>query len=330
MRRSIVRCLVAAMATGVIGLVAGCGSSSTPSGSSGSHGGATTVQFGYVPYSDDGPIFLGMQKGFFSAAGLTVHPTPAPAPTPIVADLASGKEQFGFVTVNVLINAVTHHIPIKCISVVDGNQSPSPAHDSSVLLAAPGSGITSVGQLSGKNVAVVQLNSLNSADVEQVVDQAGGKGSSVHLISLPFAQMPQALKSGRIDAAVLVSPFSATAISEGAKVLAHPDAQLYPNGTTTCIAASTSYISSHPKQVKAWQTAIAKSTAYGKTHQSAVRQTLVHYLDLTPAAAQHAVLGTNWQTNINTASVLKQEAALKKYEGLSQPISISNLFVMHP
>jgi NitT/TauT family transport system substrate-binding protein len=316
----------ATLLAGVIGLLAGCGSSSKPSASSGSQGGTTTVQFGYVPYADDGPIFLGMKKGFFAKGGLTVKPVPAESPTPIIADLVSGKQQFGFVTVNVLINAVSHHIPVKCVSVVDGNQSPDPSHDSSVLLAAPGSGITSASQLAGKNVAVVQLNSLNSADVEQVVTQAGGNGKSVHLTALPFAQMPQAVKSGRVDAAVVVSPFSATAISEGAKPLGHPNAQLYPNGTITCIASSTSYISSHPQQVKAWQTAIATSAAYAKTHQAAALATLTHYLDLSPAAARHAVMGTNFQTTINLASVRKEEAALRQYGGLTQSVAPSDLF----
>jgi NitT/TauT family transport system substrate-binding protein len=317
----------ATLAAAVTALLAGCGSSSSQSTSSGAHGAsATTVQFGYVPYADDGPIFLGMQKGFFRAGGLTVKPVPAPSPTPIVANLVSGKQQFGFVTVNVLVNAVAHHVPVKCVSVVDGNQSPDASHDSSVLLAAPGSGITSVGQLQGKNVAVVQLNSLNSVNVQEEISRAGGNGKDVHLIALPFPQMPQALKSKRVDAAMVVSPFSATAISEGAKVLAHPNAEMFPGGTITCIAASTSYISSHAAQVKAWQSAIARSAAYSKTHQAAMRTTLIKNLSLSSAAAKNAVLGTNWNTTINTASALKQEALLKKYGVLSQTVPASDLF----
>jgi NitT/TauT family transport system substrate-binding protein len=322
----------ASLVAGVITLLAGCGSSSPSSsgagasGSSGSHAGATTVQFGYVPYGDDGPLFLGIEKGFFSSRGLNVKPVPAASPTPIVANLVSGQQQFGFVTTNVLINAVAHHVPIKCVSTVDGGQSPSPEHDSAVLLAAPGSGVTSVAQLQHKTVAVVQLNSLNSVDVQESVAKAGGDAGSVHLISLPFPQMPQALKSGRVAAAIVVSPFSATAISEGAKPLAHPNSSLFPNGTITCIAASTSYIQGHPQQVKAWRAAINQSAQYAKSHLSAARATLTRYLSLSPAAAQHAVLSTNWDTSLNTASVQKQEALLKKFGALSAVVPVSKLF----
>jgi NitT/TauT family transport system substrate-binding protein len=307
-------------------LLAGCGSSSSSSGAGGSGSSGSTIQFGYVPYGDDAPLFLGIEKDFFSSRGLDVKPVPEASPTPVVANLASGQQQFGFVTTNVLINAVAHHVPIKCVSTVDGDQSPSPKHDSAVLLAAPGSGISSVAQLQNKTVAVVQLNSLNSVDVQESIAKAGGDPNSVHLISLPFPQMPQALKSGRVAAAIVVSPFSATAISEGARPIAYPNSSLFPNGTITCIAASTSYIQSHPQQVKAWQEAIAQSAQYAKAHLSQARATLTKYLSLSPAAAQHAVLSTNWDTSVNTASVQEQETLLKRFGALSTVVPVSKLF----
>jgi NitT/TauT family transport system substrate-binding protein len=325
-------------AAGVVVLLAGCGSSSSNSKSSGaasgsastapsgSHGATTTIQSGYVSYGDDGPLFLGIEKGFFSSRGLVVKPVPAASPTPIVADLVSGQDQFGFVTTNVLIDAVGHNVPIKCVSTVDGNQSPRPAHDSAALLAAPGSGITSVSQLQNKTVAVVQLNFLDSVDVQESVAKAGGSPNSVHLISLPFPRMPQALKSGRVAAAVVVSPFSATAITEGARPLAYPNSSLFPDGTITCIAASTGYIQSHPQQVKACQEAVNESTGYAKTHLSAARATLTTYLNLSPVAAQHAVLSTNWDTSVNTASVQEQETLLKRFGALSTVVPVSKLF----
>jgi NitT/TauT family transport system substrate-binding protein len=318
----------ASVIAGVIALLAGCGSSSSSSSGSAASGssGATTIKFGYVPYGDDGPLFLGIDKGFFSSRGLDVKPIPEAAPTAIVANLLSGQQQFGFVTTNVLINAVSHNVPIKCVSTVDGNQSPSPKNDSAVMLAAPGSGVSSVSQLQNKTVAVVQLNSLNSVDVQESVAKAGGDPGSVHLTALPFPQMPQALKSGRVAAAMVVSPFSATAISEGARPIAYPNSSLFPNGTITCIAASASYIQSHAQQVKSWQAAINQSAQYAKTHLPAARATLTHYLNLSPAAAAHAVLSTNWDTSVNTASVQKQETLLKKFGALSTIVPVGKLF----
>ena len=217
-------------------------------------------------------------------------------------------------------------MPLRWIAKPTPAQLPIAPEEPKIVLAAPGSGVTSIGQLAGKTVAVVQLNSLNSVNVQALVAKAGGDPTSVHLISLPFPQMPQALKSGRVAAAIVVSPFSATALSDGARPLSHPNSEMFPNGTITCIASSTSYIKGHPAQVKGWQAAIAQSTKYAKSHQSAMRSTLTHYLDLSPAAAQHAVLGTNWDTTFNSASAQKQEALLKKFGALSDAVPVSQLF----
>ncbi len=127
--------------------------------------------------------------------------------------MASGTEQFGFVTVPVLINLNTKGVPVKCVSNVDGNQPASPADDTTLLVAAKGSGITSVADLAGKNVAEVQLTSLNSLAVEVLAKKAGIDPASIHQIAMPFPQMPAALAQGRVQAAVIVAPFAQAAIS---------------------------------------------------------------------------------------------------------------------
>ena len=135
--------------------------------------------------------------------------------------MASGTEQFGFITTPVLINLNSKGVGVKCVSTVDGNEPTNPANDSTVLVAAKGSGITSMKDLAGKNVAEVQLTSLNSLSVMVLAKQAGIDPHSIHQIAIPFPQMPAALSQGRVQAAVIVAPFTQTALGEGATV-AHP------------------------------------------------------------------------------------------------------------
>ena len=87
--------------------------------------------------------------------------------------MASGTEQFGFITTPVLVNLNSKGVGVKCVSTVDGNEPTNPADDSTVLVAAKGSGITSIKDLAGKNVAEVQLSSLNSLSVMVLAKQAG-------------------------------------------------------------------------------------------------------------------------------------------------------------
>ena len=300
--------------------VSACSSSNSSSapaaaagGSASAAGTATNVTLGYVPYSDDASLFYAQSSGIFKKHGLNVTFVPQASPVAVEASMASGTEQFGFITTPVLINLNSKGVSVKCVSSVDGSEPSSPADDSTVLVAAKGSGITSVKDLAGKNVAEVQLTSLNSLAVEILAKQAGISPASIHQIAIPFPQMPAALAQGRVQAAVIVAPFAATALSEGATVLTHPNVDLFPNGTVTCLDAMSSYISANPTVVSEFRAAMDESIAYSQTHQSVVKQTLVKGLSLTPAVAAKQVLATNWNPALNTASITMIENYMKQF-----------------
>lgn len=289
------------------------GGSSPASAGGSAPAGVTNVTLGYVPYSDDASLFYAQDSGIFRQHGLNVNFVPQASPVAVEASMASGTEQFGFITTPVLINLNSRGVNVKCVSSVDGNEPSNPADDSTVLVAAKGSGITSVKDLAGKNVAEVQLTSLNSLAVEILAKQAGISPASIHQIAVPFAQMPAALSQGRVQAAVIVAPFANTATSEGATVLTHPNVDLFPNGTVTCLDAMGSYISANPKVVSEFRAAMDASIAYTKTHQAQVKQSLVKGLSLAPAVAAKQILASNFNTSFNVASITTIENDMKQF-----------------
>jgi NitT/TauT family transport system substrate-binding protein len=235
------------------------------------------------------------------------------SPVAVEASMASGTEQFGFITTPVLINLNSKGVNVKCVSSVDGGEPSDPAHDSTVLVAAKGSGITSVKDLAGKNVAEVQLTSLNSLAVQILAKQAGIDPKSIHQIAIPFPQMSAALAQGRVQAAVIVAPFATAALSAGATVLAHPNVQLFPNGTLTCLDAMNSYLTANPTVAAEFRAAMNESIAYSQTHEDVVKQTLVKGLSLPPAVAAKQILATNWNPALNTASITMIENYMKQF-----------------
>ena len=283
------------------------------SGGASAAGSVTNVTLGYVPYSDDASLFYAQSSGIFKKHGLNVTFVPQASPVAVEASMASGTEQFGFITTPVLINLNSKGVNVKCVSSVDGSEPSNAADDSTVLVAAKGSGITSVKDLAGKNVAEVQLTSLNSLAVEILAKQAGISPASIHQIAIPFPQMPAALAQGRVQAAVIVAPFADTATSEGATVLTHPNVDLFPNGTVTCLDAMGSYISANPTVVAEFRAAMDESIAYSQTHQAVVKQTLVKGLSLTPAVAAKQTLATNWNSALNLASITTIENYMKQF-----------------
>lgn len=290
------------------------GGASSPAAAGGSApASVTNVTLGYVPYSDDASLFYAQDSGIFRQHGLNVTFVPQASPVAVEASMASGTEQFGFITTPVLINLNSKGVNVKCVSSVDGNQPSNPADDSTVLVAAKGSGITGIKDLAGKNVGEVQLTSLNSLAVEVLAKQAGISPSSIHQIAIPFAQMPAALAQGRVQAAVIVAPFTQTALSDGATVLTHPNLDLFPNGTLTCLDAMGSYLSANPTIASEFRAAMDQSIAYTKTHEAQVKQSLVKGLNLTPAVAAKQILATNFNSAFNLASITQIENYMKQF-----------------
>jgi NitT/TauT family transport system substrate-binding protein len=289
------------------------GTASTSASAAASTAAVTNVTLGYVPYSDDASLFYAQDSGIFRAHGLNVTFVAQASPVAVEASMASGTEQFGFITTPVLINLNAKGVSVKCVSSVDGSEPSIPSGDSTVLVAAKGSGITSVKDLAGKDVAEVQLTSLNSLAVEVLAKQAGIDPTAIHQIAIPFPQMAAALAQGRVQAAVIVAPFAQAALSAGATVITHPNVDLFPNGTVTCLDATGSYLSANPTVAADFRAAMDESIAYSKTHESVVKKTLVSHLSLTPAVAAVQILATNWNPALNPASITAIEGYMKEF-----------------
>lgn len=283
------------------------------------------MTLGYVPYSDDASLFYAEDSGIFRQHGLNVSFVAQASPVAVEASMASGTEQFGFITTPVLVNLASKGVGVKCVSTVDGNEPTNPADDTTVLVAGKGSGITSVKDLAGKDVAEVQLSSLNSLSVMVLAKQAGIDPSSIHQIAIPFPQMPAALSQGRVQAAVIVAPFTQTALGEGATIITRPNQDLFPNGTLTCLDAMSSYISANPTVVSEFRAAMNQSVTYSASHESVVKQTLAKGLNIPMATAEKQVLSTNFSTTFNTASIGQIESDMKEFGIITSEPSASSL-----
>lgn len=296
---------------------AGCGGDSSGSGSGGGGGKITKIKVGYVPYADDAPAFLAQEKGIFRKHGLDAEFVPAANPTAIVAAMLSGQQQFGFITGPVLINVNIKGTPVKCVAPVVGRQPSDTKRDGTTLIAGKGTGVKSVKDLVGKKVAMVQLNSLNSLDVQTLASKAGVDPKSIQLIQMPFPQMPAALSQGRVQAAIIVQPFANTAVEQGATILNHPNAELWGGGTTVCFSAPNQYIDKNPDVVKNFNAAMREAILYTKDHESEAKATLVKRMNLSAEAAQKQVLQTDWNPTLTPDTLDKLQTNMKQF-GLLQ------------
>jgi NitT/TauT family transport system substrate-binding protein len=299
----------------VMVVAAACG------GGGGSAAGPTDITVNIVPFTPNAVLFLGMEKGMFEKRGLNVELQRAASPVPVVASLVAEQADFGFVTTPVLINANREGTPIKCVAPVDGQISPD--RDSSALVAPAGSGIDSLDDLSGKSVAVVQLASINLIGAKKLIDDAGATGTEY--IAMPFPQMPQALADGRVDAAVITSPYLETALAAGAVALAHPSSDLFPTGTVYCYAATAQFLEENTAVAQGFHDAMEEAILYAKDHEDEALATLVEHLDLTPEQAQAQIIPTNYVPEVNLDSIAAIQDVMAQQGAINSTVNPADL-----
>lgn len=303
------RLMISALALVAMATAACGGGGGSDSGTTA--GGLTEVTVNIVPFSPNAVLFAGLDQGFFKKQGLTVKIERAASPILVVASLVAGQSQFGFVTTPVAINANREGTKLQCVSPVDGQISPD--RDEGLLLAGADSGIRTIADLAGKKVAVVQLASIHLVAAKELMEEAGV--TNEEFVALPFPQMSQALADGRVDAAVVTSPFAEQAVAAGATKLASPTSDLFPNGTIYCYGSTGKFLADKPEVAKKFRDAMTESILYAKDHEDEVKATLVKQMDLTAEQAKAQNIATNFVPELNVDSMAKIQNLMLK-EGL--------------
>jgi NitT/TauT family transport system substrate-binding protein len=311
---------VAAAGAVVLLTVSGCGSSDQGgSAASANASGVTKVTVSFNPASQDAPLFLGMDKGIFAKHGLELEVVPQTDVAAIISGVASGQYDFGFATVVHVINAHANNIPIKAVSTVDGKQTPDEPDDvGNSLVAGPKSGITGPGDLGGKTLGVIGLASLNTLAAQELASREGVDVTTIKLVQLPFGQMPAALASGDVDAAVVQSPFIAEALAGGSKVVAKPNVELFADSSVGLFTTSDKMIKNNEKAVSGFSQAMIESQQYAAEHVDEGQQTLQTHLSLTPEAAKAATWCTTCDPHLDTDGFTTAQKMMKKFAGLKE------------
>ncbi|WP_320779643.1 ABC transporter substrate-binding protein [Streptomyces sp. CRN 30] len=298
------RRLLAGLAAGaVLAALPACGSSGSDRTEPADEGpaGVTTVEVGIIPIVDVAPLYLGEKQGFFEERGLRLSLSPAQGGAAIVPGVVSGQFQFGFSNMTSLMVAQSSGVPVK--AVVNGASSSGvEGEDFGGLMVKKGSPVKSPKELEGRKVAVNTLKNINETAVRNSVRQDGGDPDEVQLVELAFDQMPAALESGQVDAAMVVEPALATIKAQGGTEIASSLVDIADELTVAMYFTSAQYAQDNPELVQAFQEATAESLAYADAHPDEVRAIVTTYTKI-PAATLERVTLPKWPAEANRASV---------------------------
>jgi NitT/TauT family transport system substrate-binding protein len=259
--------LLALLVTAVLALVSACGllNGSSDSTAPGSVTAAPTgahrvekpaVTMGILAAPDDAPAELAQLKGIFAAQGLTPVIRVFQSGPAMYPALMNGSLDIGLTNYVNFFSAV--HQNTLNAKVIAAAYAGTPS--SVVLLTPAGSPVRTAADLAGRTIATQAPGNICELLVRALLHRENIDPSSPRYVPIHFPDMPSALKSGQVDAAVELEPF----ITEARRGIGATEPFPLLTGDTTGIplsgyVANDDFIRSNPLTVAAFQRAIVQA-----------------------------------------------------------------------
>ena len=239
----------------------------------------TNVKVGTVAINAMGQVPWAQASGIFKKNGINVTEIKIfPAPPPTLAALAAGAIDFAYAPSIAIINAYANAgMALKVVAPADGYKRSDLAAakkdaakaaklDDTGVCVSPTGGINSWKDLSGKTVAVPARKTQGEVTIAQAVVKAGGQPGTINWVTMPFGTMIDSLKSGKVDAAFTVEPFTSSCTAAGQKNLGSPGIAFFDIENAVGMWVTTAdYAAKNPQAVLGFQKSIAQVHKFGNT-----------------------------------------------------------------
>lgn len=239
----------------------------------------TEVRVAYIPVVTWLPMLVAIDNGIFTKNGLSVKLTKFPNITNLPQAL--GK-QFDFVptTAPDLLNAVASGLNLAAVA---GETLETSSNKSFQVMVRADSPIKTPKDLAGKRIASPGVGSVMHIAVLHWVKLAGGDPLSVIGVEVPFPNMLDQVKAGRVDAAEQLEPFVGQMLGAGMRSVGDPllavgDPVLFPFWI-----ADADWARAHRDVLKRWTASLEGGLQAIKADDKAARAVLAKYSGLPEA-----------------------------------------------
>lgn len=201
-----------------------------------------TVTIGYLPSDHDAALFVADAQGQFASKGINTNLVQFNNGGDLMTAMASGDVDVGYVGITPVLASIEKGVPVKVISAAQT--------EGSGLVVAKNSGISSVSDLAGKNIATPGEASIQYMLLQYYLEQNGMSLKDLKVSSMKVPSMNDALKTNKIDGMITFEPYVTIAEKNGATVLAGSQ-DILPNHPCCVVVASDKFLDEHPNETKA-------------------------------------------------------------------------------
>ncbi len=206
------------------------------------------------------PAYVGIDAGMWKAAGLDVQMTVFRGDAEVSQALAGGSIDVSLQSLDGLINLLKAGQPVS--GFYAGFYQADFAWYSQPK-------ITSWKELKGGSIGISSFGSLTEALSSYALRRHGLEAmKDVNLVQVgPTSASFQALKSGRLSAAILSPPFKWTAQNEGFHLLGAMTSEVSPQWPKHIFIAGTKYLDANPKTIETFLLGFVNSIRYARGHK---------------------------------------------------------------
>lgn len=242
-----------------------------------------TIKLALIPIEPTCEAYYAQENGFFDKAGLDVQVTVSASTPAIAAAILTGTYDIAYSTVSTLATAHAKGLPVTIIApsgMINGTAKPIAG-----IVVGTNSGIQTGKDFNGKTFGAAALNTLAEYVPRAWVDKHGGDSNTVKFVEIPFPAIPDALASGRVEAAYLVEPFLSIAMKRNAaRWLTTGDDAIAPVYLASCWYATTQWTKAHPDLVARFASAITAAGQWANANPAKVVPIVANHLKSDPDA----------------------------------------------
>ena len=257
----------------VVLVAAGCGGGAHTGTQSGQRV-PVSLMLDWYPNADHVGVYVGIDKGFFARAGLTVNARAPADPSDPIRLVAAGATDLGIDYEPEVFLAQQQHVPVVAVASIAPEALAS-------IIAAGSSGIHTPADLRGKTIGVDGTGS-TTAFVETVLRHAGVSPSQVTLRHIGFNQVPDLLQH-QVDAVagVFQNIEGIQFRQRGLHPVVFPyDRYGVPSYDELVLVANPNRLHSDPayrREVARFVTALGAATRWAQAHPAAATAVMEHH-----------------------------------------------------
>ncbi len=263
-------------------------------------------------------------KGFFEKRGLDVDLQAIALTSTIPAALHSGSTELAGLTTSVFLQAVDSGIDF--VAVAGGNLIDK-TYTRYAALARAGLDIGKPEDFIGKKVGAPGLGSTLHVLFCNWLLAKGIDWKKVNFVEVAFPQMNDVLKSGNVDAVIVLDPMLYRIVKAGTGKVVSQFAEVLPSAVPGIIYAATrKWANEHSREVKAFRDSIAEAVAAIEADPGVGRAAIAQHIKLPPDVIEGMPIAP-YRAQITDESLQNWVDIMQRQGLLANKIDVSRLVV---